>query len=286
MRRTLLLLALVGPLAVLAAAHADETDDLLKKVRALVDRGKIKEAFGLLDKAVKNNPKNIKALFFRGALNETQGKHREAIADYDQVLALSPKSADVYNSRGSEHLKMGHIKRAIADFDKVIQLNPKAKNGHWKRGIALYYAGRYKDGRKQFAGYEAVDTNDVENTFWHFLCVARSDGLAKARKAILKTGKDQRVPMMMVYALIQGKAKPADVLAAARKVAPKARPGLLREQLFYAHLYLGLYYEVTGDKKKSLEHMTKAAKDYYVGMYMGDITRMHLKLRKKEAEKK
>ena len=65
------------------------------------------------------------------------------------------------------------MKESLADFDKFLALRPAEKNGHWKRGISLYYAGRFEDGKKQFEGYENVDTNDVENAVWHFLCNAR-----------------------------------------------------------------------------------------------------------------
>jgi lipoprotein NlpI len=93
------------------------------------------------------------------------------------------------------------------------------------------------------------------------------------------------MPMMEVYALFAGKAKPADVLAAAKKVAGEKKD-LLRQQLFYAHLYLGLYYEATGDKKRAKEHMTKAAKDYVIGQYMGDVARVHMEIMNKTAKKK
>ena len=144
------------------------------------------------------------------------------------------------------------------------------------RGISLYYAGRYADGCKQFEGYEKVDTNDVENAVWHYLCNVRVVGRDKARAALLKIGNDKRVPMMVVYKLFQGEAKPEDVLAAAQADAvPKERRNAA---LFYAHLYLGLYWESEGDKKKALEHLTQAATKYRIGHYMGDVARVHAEL--------
>ena len=141
-------------------------------------------------------------------------------------------------------------------------------------------SGRYDEGRRQFEGYEKVDTNDVENAVWHFLCVARKDGLAKARASVLKIGKDRRVPMMQVYDLYRGALKPADVLAAAEagEVAPMQR----QQRLFYAHLYLGLYYDATGNKKQALEHMSQAADKYRITHYMGDVARVHEGLLRKE----
>ena len=127
----------------------------------------------------------------------------------------------------------------------------------------------------------------MENAVWHFLCAARADGVDKARASMLKIGKDTRVPMMKVYDLYRGAAKPEDVLAAAERRRRDRSRGR-KERLFYAHLYLGLYFDATGDKKQALEHMTLAAHKYYVDGYMGDVARVHEKvlLNDKEAKPK
>jgi lipoprotein NlpI len=282
------LVPLALAVAVLAPSgvRADPVDDLLAQARELAGKGKQDEAVAVATKAIEADPKNIKGYFFRAALYTVMRKPREAIADYTRIIELQPKLAEAYDLRGSEHFKLGQIKESIVNFDKFIELKPKEKNGHWRRGISYYYAGRFKEGRDQFKGYEAVDTNDVENAVWHFLCVARETGLETARKSMLKIGKDPRVPMMKVYDLFLGKAKPEDVLAAAHKVEKDAGPALRRQQLFYAYLYLGLYYDLIGDKKKAVENMTKAAKDYRIPGYMGDVAHVHLGILQKEARPK
>jgi lipoprotein NlpI len=194
------------------------------------------------------------------------GQHAKAIADFDKTIELDTKAADAYNHRGSEHFKLGHIAESIKDFDKYLELEPKAVPGHWQRGISYYYAGRYRDGQRQFEAYENVDQNDVENVVWRYLCMARADGVEKARKAMLKVGPDKRIPMMQIYELFCGRAEPAEVLRAARAGKPSAAE--LNQRLFYAHLYLGLYYEAAGDKKQTLEHLAKAAEDHKVNGYM------------------
>jgi lipoprotein NlpI len=78
--------------------------------------------------------------------------------------------------------------------------------------------------------------------------------------------------MTEVYELYAGRAKPEDVLVAARAGEPREED--LKRRLFYAHLYIGLYYEAEGDKKKALEHMKRAAEDYRIGHYMGDVARV------------
>jgi lipoprotein NlpI len=259
---------------------AESADDLLKEARAALEKGDAKGALALADRAVEREPKSAPARFVRGAAREALGKHADAVADFDKAIELDGTLAEAYDHRGSERFKLGQVKESLADFDRYLELRPEAKNGHWKRGISLYYAGKFEEGRKQFEGYEKVDTNDVENAVWHYLCNARAVGVEKARAQMLKVGKDRRVPMMEVYALYAGQAKPEDVLTAARAGEP--REDELKRRLFYAHLYLGLYYEAEGDRKKAREHITKAADDYRIGHYMGDVARVHRDLLKNE----
>jgi lipoprotein NlpI len=50
-------------------------------------------------------------------------------------------------------------------------------------------------------------------------------------------------------------------------------------RLFYAHLYLGLFCEATGDETLAREHITKAAREYGGTDYMSDVARVHLIVR-------
>jgi hypothetical protein len=79
--------------------------------------------------------------------------------------------------------------------------------------------------------------------------------------------------MMEIYALFAGQAKPDDVLAAA--VAGNPPRQQLRERLFNAALYIGLYCEATGDAAGARRHILMAADKYMIGGYMGDVARVH-----------
>jgi lipoprotein NlpI len=267
-------------LAILVFAGALAADPLQDAADALKNN-RPKDAIELAGKAVAADPKNPRAYLLRGAAHEALQQHRQAVADFSRCLELDPNSALAYDRRGSERFKLGQIQESVADFDAYLKLEPQQAPAHWKRGISLYYAGRCDDGARQFASYEKIDTNDVENAVWRYLCMAHVVGVQKARAAMLKVGKDGRVPMMEVYALFLGKAKPEDVLAAAN--AGKASPEQRNERLFYAHLYLGLYYDSLGDKKQTLAHLTDAVEKHKIGHYMWDVGRVHLdRLRKGE----
>ncbi|HEX5498295.1 MAG TPA: tetratricopeptide repeat protein, partial [Thermomicrobiales bacterium] len=187
---------------------------------------------------------------------------------------LDPRHADAYDHRGSEQFKLGRVAESIADFDKAVELDPARERGHWKRGISYYYAGKYRLGRKQFERYQTFDDNDVENAVWRYLCMARADGVDAARRDMLKIKTDPRPGMMQVYELFRGTARPDDVLATVGAGSPGAAERNARE--FYAHLYLGLYYDSIADTAAAKKHLAEAVR-HKIGHYMWNVADVHAK---------
>ena len=175
--------------------------------------------------------------------------------------------------RASADFIAGRIDQSVAGFDRVIEEDPSAAPYLWQRGIALYYAGRYQDCRRQFEQHRTVNTDDVENAAWHFLCVARAESPEAARAALLPVGPDGRRPMAEVYRMFKGTLTGAQVTAAAG-AEPSAQ--------FFAHLYIGLYLEATGEARRSRERIAQAAAGRYAaaGGYMHDVARVHVALRR------
>ena len=208
----------------------------------------------------------------------------KALASLNERLRRDRADAEAYHERGCVQFKLADFKAAVRDFDKYIELRPERQAGHWQRGIAFYYAGQYDAGRRQFEGYQKVDGNDVENAVWRYLCMAKSVGIPKARQDMLKIGLDRRVPMRQVYDMFSGKLKPADVLAAAQAGNPNKE--VLNRQLFYAHLYVGIYEDLAGDTVQALGHLNKATDDYRIDHYMWDVARVHRDGLKKQLDMK
>jgi lipoprotein NlpI len=264
------------------SATTNETESLLLRVRSAFNSNNLSQALALCDQAVKLAPSDARLLGTRARIHEAAGNYDKAIADLSSMLKITPASPEGWQKRGELNFKASHFKESVADFDRFLELVPAQAPHHWQRGISLYYAGRFEDGRRQFESHQTVNPNDVENAVWHFLCVARQEGIEKARASLIKIGRDSRVPMMEVLELYRGTAKPEDVLAAAQRGTPSQNE--LRGRLFYAHLYLGLYYDATGDSVKAREHIFKAAGEFATDHYMGDVARVHAK-RLKEAQK-
>jgi lipoprotein NlpI len=52
-----------------------------------------------------------------------------------------------------------------------------------------------------------------------------------------------------------------------------------RNQLCYAHLYLGLYAEANGNMGKAKDHILQAAGPYSMDHYMGRVAHVHARVR-------
>ena len=184
--------------------------------------------------------------------------------------AQNATAPDAVLDKATADFFAGRITESVAGFDRVAMLEPALAPELWQRGIALYYAGRYRDCRAQFESHRTVNPADVENAAWHFLCVARAETPARARAALLPVGPDDRVPMREVYRMFAGMATPETVLMAG--TAGRAR--------FYAALYVGLYYEATGDARAQT-YIKEAASDQYAreGGYMHRVAKVHMQVR-------
>ncbi len=177
--------------------------------------------------------------------------------------------------QGADAFFAAKPKESVAAFDKLIALEPDAKPQLWQRGLSLYYAGDFKGGREQFEVHQTVNGNDVENAAWHFLCIAKGEGVEAARKVFIPIERDSRIPMKQVHELFAGKGSEEAVL----KAAEESEGERLRNHRCYAHLYLGLYFEALGDDAKAKAHMLKAAQDFAMDHYMGRVAQVHVKIR-------
>ena len=217
------------------------------------------------------------------------GESQRAVDLLDAAIAAQPDLAVAYYDRGRERFRLGQLEASVADFDRYVVLDPAAEPRQWERGIAYYYVGKFKEGAAQFELYQTYHDNDVENSVWRYLCMVPTTGIEQARSVMLPIRDDRRNPMMQVFDLYRGRLEPADVLAETERGDPP--PDVLAGRQFYAHLYLGLYYEVAGDEANARKYIALAAapnlKDNRgINRYMWDVARIHQqKLNQQDAEK-
>ena len=212
-------------------------------------------------------------------------------SDYDEAIRLTEGAAakteagqirtSALQRRGESRFFKADIKGSIADFDEVIKMKPSQDPYHWQRGLSYYYAEEYQKGKEQFERHQTVNTQDVENAVWHFLCAVRAPGgnIEEAQKKLIPIERDSRVPMKEVHDLFAGRATVDDVLEAAAPDSDGVLSERERNHLCYAHLYLGLYHEAMGNTAEAKKHIRLAANDFAMDHYMGKTAKVHAILR-------
>lgn len=263
------------PRAFAFPADPPSVDELIRRASRAVADDDTDQAFALLDDAVRLAGRDDPTpLILRGRLHYRRRNFSQSVADYTAAMDISEPTASTFDARGAARFCSGEIDAAITDFDSAIKLEPLRRAGHWQRGIAYYYAGEFQKGKLQFEGYQTVDQNDVENAVWCFMCMAREIGVDRARDAMLEIGPDRRVPMRQVYDLYAGTATIDDVFTAVGNAAKT--DDAKNSALFYAHLYVGIYHDLVGEKTKAIDHLRRAVDDYEMAHYMYDVARIHL----------
>jgi lipoprotein NlpI len=241
---------------------------------------------GLLDASVVFG-ETADELVDRAVAAANRGERDQAILLATQAIQLDPTHAAAFKIRGREFFCASRIFESIADFDRFVELTPRLEALQWERGIAYYYAGKYQQGAQQFEKYQTVDGHDVENSVWRFLCMVPEVGVARAQAVMLPIEHDRRIPMMQVFDLYRGQRQPEEVLAAARAGNPDATT--LAGRLFYAHLYLGLWWDAQGKREEARRYIDLAADDTLksnprINRYMWEVARIHQKLQRGELQ--
>ncbi|MBT5708661.1 tetratricopeptide repeat protein [Verrucomicrobia bacterium] len=275
LRESFIRMGMWGLLVVSVALVGQDSDaDLLyKRTISAYNAGKLDEALELARKAIGKEKNDPKLYLTRGYIFQYQREYQKAVDDFTKVVELDPSSVDAWQRRGEENFKLAKFKDSVADFEKVVTLQPQRKPYHWQLGISYYYTGQHKEGQALFESHQTVNSSDVENAVWHYLCVANALGVDEAKKRLLPIPNDTRVPMMQVYALFGGKGTEENVIEKAHE--GRVIGGARSRQIFYAHLYLGIYHEILGNDEKAYDYIKKAAQQYKENGYMGQVARAH-----------
>jgi tetratricopeptide (TPR) repeat protein len=97
--------------------------------------GKFDRAIGEFNRAIKVDPKNAEAYFWRGRALIGISRYNEATADFRMAVKLNPAYVDAYHNLGWLYARAGNNRDSITCLTKAIELKPD-------NGWAHYYRGR------------------------------------------------------------------------------------------------------------------------------------------------
>jgi len=125
------------------------------------------------DQAIRLDPTNALAYYYRGYTWGVKGDSERAIADYDQAIRLDP-NARSYSVRCRTHAMAGNLPQALSDCDQAYRLSPNDGYTLASRGFVYLRLGRLDDA---IVEYDAAVKRSASRAFTHL-----GRGIAKQRK--------------------------------------------------------------------------------------------------------
>lgn len=95
------------------------------------------EALIAFNKAIKLNPQNTEAYFYRGNVYDELGNYKQAIVDYNKTIKLNPVYIDAYLRRGFAYNNLGKLNEAMDNIKMAAKLGDNIAQKFLKeKGIA------------------------------------------------------------------------------------------------------------------------------------------------------
>jgi len=116
---------------------------------ALAQAGRVPEAIGQYEEAIRINPNYAEAHDNLGATLGEAGNFPEAIAQFMQVLRINPDSAAAHDNLADALLQEGRLPDAIEHYQQALRITPDFADAHYNLGIAFGRSGRMTEATEQ-----------------------------------------------------------------------------------------------------------------------------------------
>ena len=109
---------------------------------ALGQVGKIEDAIGRYEEAIRLKPNYVEAHYNLGITLGKAGRLPEAIEHLQEALRIKPDYVEAHNSLATALEQAGRIPEAIEQLQLAIHINPEYAEAHYSLAIALWREGR------------------------------------------------------------------------------------------------------------------------------------------------
>ena len=117
--------------------------------RKFYDRREYNRALEEFDQAVKIDPGNFRAHYWRGRVYLKMGHYDKATADFKMVVELKPQYARPYHNLGWLYYQKGKYEESIQYLNKAIELEPNNGWAYYTRGRSHFKKGDLQSALKE-----------------------------------------------------------------------------------------------------------------------------------------
>jgi tetratricopeptide (TPR) repeat protein len=113
----------------------------VKAGRKFYNKRMFNRALQEFDKALKIDPRNFRALYWRGRVYLKMGHYDKAAVDFKMVVKLKPHYVRPYHNLGWIYYQKGKYEESIQYLNKAIELEPNNGWAHYTRGRSHFKKG-------------------------------------------------------------------------------------------------------------------------------------------------
>lgn len=229
-------------------------------VEALIDRGRLEEAWTELRVRIDEQGPTARNLLLRGMIHYRRDQYDNALADLKRSFSLDEQNADTSKALGLCLVRMGREDLAETFFKIAVTLAPRDPMAHYYVGLNAYTAKRFDQAVESFRTSVELQPESADgHSFLGRSYEALGDtdaAVTQYRRAIVlnRLGPQRTVhPPLLLGSLLF------------RQAAFREAEALLREALRYddesglAHYWMGLVLEGRSQYAAAAKELTRAA---------------------------
>jgi tetratricopeptide (TPR) repeat protein len=225
-----------------------------------------KGAVAAAEKALAENPKDVKLILKLSQAYASVWQEKEAVSACGRGLAIEPNNVDLLVERGHRELPLREFQQAKKDLERATALDPKQTEGYYHLGLANYFLGEFAPAADAFCkGRDLVTAQDslVNFTNWCYVALRRAGKKDEAVKALEKVPPDMKSNAghtefyFNLVRFYQGLKKETEILPPPPKDANDTEAELAFDTIAYQIGNWSLY---NGDKARAREYFEKVSK--------------------------
>jgi tetratricopeptide (TPR) repeat protein len=253
--------------AVAATLHGQPRPEITSPLgRSFQSQPDDKAVVAAAQKALADDPKNVKLLLKLSQAQASVWQNKEAAETCTRGLAIDPNNADLLTERGHRELPLRQFARARDDLKRAVTLDPKQTEAYYHLGLAHYFLGEFSPAADAFCqGRDLVSSQDslVNFTNWCYAALRRAGRKEEAVKAL------EKVPLEMksnaghtefyfnLVRFFQGQKTEAEILPPAPKDPSDTEAELAYDTVTYA---VGNWHLYNGDSAKAMDYFERVSK--------------------------
>jgi hypothetical protein len=143
---------------------------LMEGATQLAQKGLLEEALFYVNKELKEQTDDLKALEFKAFLLNDLGRNQEALEVFDTILASGGEQPYIIMGKGCALMGLAKYEESLPCFEAVLAGNPDLKEAEVYKGMALYLTGRVDEAmdleafRAEFSSRIKAELEKLEKT--------------------------------------------------------------------------------------------------------------------------